>query len=479
MHVDPARVRVIRGTGADAAPRPGSPFTVGYFGAVIPSKGVFVLAEVAALLGDDASRSSSTAQVRARDDRRARAPEPRAPRRSPVPTAPRICPHRMARVHAVAVPSLWPETFSIVVREAWAHRRPVLASATGALVEAAGPGQRPGRPRPLRRRRRLGRGDPAALDRSRPGTPSSPVRTSRSRSTTMLSAIEACYTRAREPAPRPRFHPRLRAGRRAGTAERGDRGHQACRDSEGPRHRHRRRRLRLRGLPRDDRGGRPAGRSSSSRGTGSFIPLEPTNPAQSPVSWATLTTGLNPGRTGINDFLRREFREDGGISAELALSKIATRRRLRVRRQAAGLRRPRVRRHRRPSWCVVVSGVRGVAVAARSRSCVVAAFVAVVWLAEPVEPSSSGRGDPRLRAARSGQCARRRRRSGSALDAAGIPTMSVLAPMAFPAPQLEARPPVSAASASPTRWERPARTPTYRRGAGSRRARRSRRRAAG
>ena len=54
---------------------------------------------------------------------------------------------------------------------------------------------------------------------------------------------------------------------------------------------------------------------------GSFIPLEPTNPAQSPVSWATLTTGLNPGRTGIFDFLRREFRDDGGVAAELAFSR--------------------------------------------------------------------------------------------------------------------------------------------------------------
>jgi glycosyltransferase involved in cell wall biosynthesis len=48
---------------------------------------------------------------------------------------------RMAGVDLVLVPSLWPETFSIVVREAWAHGKPVLASETGALVEAAGPGR--------------------------------------------------------------------------------------------------------------------------------------------------------------------------------------------------------------------------------------------------------------------------------------------------------------------------------------------------
>ncbi len=39
--------------------------------------------------------------------------------------------------------------------------------------------------------------------------------------------------------------------------------------------------------------------------TGSFAPLLPTTPAESPVSWAALFTGVNPGRTGIYDFVRR------------------------------------------------------------------------------------------------------------------------------------------------------------------------------
>src|SRR5262245_7505702 len=38
---------------------------------------------------------------------------------------------------------------------------------------------------------------------------------------------------------------------------------------------------------------------------GFFSPLRPTNPPQTPVSWASFTTGLNPGRTEIFDFLRR------------------------------------------------------------------------------------------------------------------------------------------------------------------------------
>jgi len=39
---------------------------------------------------------------------------------------------------------------------------------------------------------------------------------------------------------------------------------------------------------------------------GSFAPLLPTNPPQTPVSWSTFATGINPGRTGIYDFIRRE-----------------------------------------------------------------------------------------------------------------------------------------------------------------------------
>jgi predicted AlkP superfamily phosphohydrolase/phosphomutase len=38
---------------------------------------------------------------------------------------------------------------------------------------------------------------------------------------------------------------------------------------------------------------------------GSFAPLATTNPAESPVSWASFSVGGNPGRTGIFDFLHR------------------------------------------------------------------------------------------------------------------------------------------------------------------------------
>ncbi len=39
---------------------------------------------------------------------------------------------------------------------------------------------------------------------------------------------------------------------------------------------------------------------------GGFAPLATTNPAESPVAWATLATGVNPGRHGVFDFLHRD-----------------------------------------------------------------------------------------------------------------------------------------------------------------------------
>ncbi len=39
---------------------------------------------------------------------------------------------------------------------------------------------------------------------------------------------------------------------------------------------------------------------------GTFRPLGTTNPPESPVSWASFATGLNPGNTGIFDFLNRD-----------------------------------------------------------------------------------------------------------------------------------------------------------------------------
>ncbi|MGE5175508.1 MAG: alkaline phosphatase family protein, partial [Hyphomicrobiales bacterium] len=39
---------------------------------------------------------------------------------------------------------------------------------------------------------------------------------------------------------------------------------------------------------------------------GAYHPLATTNPAQSPVAWSSFSTGMNPGKTRIYDFLRRD-----------------------------------------------------------------------------------------------------------------------------------------------------------------------------
>ena len=41
------------------------------------------------------------------------------------------------------------------------------------------------------------------------------------------------------------------------------------------------------------------------RDAGTFAPLQPTNPPQTPVSWASFATGTDPGQTEIFDFLKR------------------------------------------------------------------------------------------------------------------------------------------------------------------------------
>jgi predicted AlkP superfamily phosphohydrolase/phosphomutase len=45
------------------------------------------------------------------------------------------------------------------------------------------------------------------------------------------------------------------------------------------------------------------------RAEGTFSPLETTNPAESPVSWAALNSGQNPAKTGVPGFIRRDLRE--------------------------------------------------------------------------------------------------------------------------------------------------------------------------
>ncbi len=53
------------------------------------------------------------------------------------------------------------------------------------------------------------------------------------------------------------------------------------------------------------------------RNEGSFAPLLPTNPPQTPVSWSSFATGMNPGRTEIFDFL---YRVQGTYTPDFALA---------------------------------------------------------------------------------------------------------------------------------------------------------------
>lgn len=52
---------------------------------------------------------------------------------------------------------------------------------------------------------------------------------------------------------------------------------------------------------------------------GTFTSLETSNPAQSPVAWATFATGTNPGKHNIYGFLKRGTK---GYKPELAVAKI-------------------------------------------------------------------------------------------------------------------------------------------------------------
>lgn len=42
--------------------------------------------------------------------------------------------------------------------------------------------------------------------------------------------------------------------------------------------------------------------------SGTFVRIETTNPAESPVAWSSFATGTNPGKTGIFDFLKRDIK---------------------------------------------------------------------------------------------------------------------------------------------------------------------------
>ena len=58
---------------------------------------------------------------------------------------------------------------------------------------------------------------------------------------------------------------------------------------------------------------------SKLRDLGSYSPLATSNPAQSPVAWASIATGNNPGYHGVFDFLNRRVTD---YMPELAVVKM-------------------------------------------------------------------------------------------------------------------------------------------------------------
>jgi predicted AlkP superfamily phosphohydrolase/phosphomutase len=153
---------------------------------------------------------------------------------------------------------------------------------------------------------------------------------------------------------------------------------------------------------------------------GGFSALKTTNPAQSPVAWATLTTGRDPGATGVFDFLKRTL-INGEVGAELAL----------VEKDPRRVRAPAV-----AAAAVLALALFGASRAARRRNrgvlarglvlgaalfCIACGAAWALLPAEVVLP--------------------RNPRGGTALwervDAAGVRGTSLLAPLAFPAPELQ------------------------------------------
>ncbi|MEZ6194174.1 MAG: alkaline phosphatase family protein [Planctomycetota bacterium] len=157
---------------------------------------------------------------------------------------------------------------------------------------------------------------------------------------------------------------------------------------------------------------------------GTLAPLATTEPAQSPVSWSSMITGLSPARTGIDGFVQRDFR-DGEVRVMLSLGRRevdATGLRSRgVRRWALGL----------PLLLVVVGMTWQIRRRRRLGAFVSLAIAGALgwglWLSETAIPD----GFPVAVNARQGTAYWDR------LDAAGVPTATALAPCSFPALRME------------------------------------------
>ena len=153
---------------------------------------------------------------------------------------------------------------------------------------------------------------------------------------------------------------------------------------------------------------------------GGFFPLLPSNPAQSPTSWASLATGRSPGGTRIFGFLRRRFDDQGAMVPEIALAE----------------REPKVIVSWKLKWILILGGLLvslvPVIVRRTRRGAIVSLTLGVLlggglaWFFDQVPPQvqiphNRLEGDP----------------FWVALDREGVPAVSLFAPCSFPAPPLE------------------------------------------
>ena len=158
--LDPARVRVVAPApphlvaraerGRAGRREAGEAFTVGYVGSLIPTKGVHVLAEAFARLDRPGFRLAIHGGALDffgrkggdyEDEIRAIARRSRSEIVLHGRYAPESLGAILASFDALALPSVWPESYSLTLREGWLAGVPVLASRLGALAESVRDGE--------------------------------------------------------------------------------------------------------------------------------------------------------------------------------------------------------------------------------------------------------------------------------------------------------------------------------------------------
>jgi glycosyltransferase involved in cell wall biosynthesis len=155
--LDPARVRAVAPGMPHAVsrrPRPerrrGEPFTVGYVGSLIPTKGVHVLAEAVAGIDRPGFRLAihggslgffGRAGAEYENEIREISKRSRSEIVLHGPYAPESLEPILASFDALALPSIYPESYSLTLREGWMAGVPVVASRLGALEGAVRDGE--------------------------------------------------------------------------------------------------------------------------------------------------------------------------------------------------------------------------------------------------------------------------------------------------------------------------------------------------